>query len=110
MTKLSKTATAAATSATTATIHAIHAIHAATPAINPSAFDGLADSALLREAQLVPSRKRPNATPILPFSSSTLWRRVRDGSFPAPLKLSAGITAWRVGDVRQWLNAFGVSA
>ena len=102
-----KTATAAATSATTATIHAIHA---ATPAINPSAFDGLADSALLREAQLVPSRKRPNATPILPFSSSTLWRRVRDGSFPAPLKLSAGVTAWRVGDVRQWLNACGVSA
>lgn len=104
MTKPSKTATTAATSASTATIHA------ATPAINPSAFDGLADSALLREAQLVPSRKRPNGTPILPFSSSTLWRRVRDGSFPAPLKLSAGVTAWRVGDVRQWLNAFGVSA
>lgn len=85
-------------------------IHAATPAINPSVFDALPDSALLREAQLVPSPKRPNATPVLPFSASTLWRKVRDGSFPAPLKLSAGVTAFRVGDVRQWLNTCGVSA
>lgn len=100
--KTPKTAVAAATSTSTATIHA------ATPSINPSVFDALPDSALLREAQLVPSPKRPNATPVLPFSAATLWRRVRDGSFPAPLKLSAGITAWRVGDVRSWLNACGV--
>ena len=99
-----KTATAAATSASTASIHA------ATPAINPSVFDALPDSALLREAQLVPSPKRPNATPVLPFSSSTLWRKVQNKEFPAPLKLSAGVTAWRVGDVRQWLNAFGAAA
>ena len=102
MSPRTKTATAAATSASTASIHA------ATPAINPSVFDALPDSALLREAQLVPSPKRPNATPILPFSASTLWRKVRDGSYPAPLKLSAGVTAFRVGDVRQWLNACGV--
>ena len=100
-----KTATAAATSASTASIHAIHA---ATPAINPSVFDALPDSALLREAQLVPSPKRPHAAPVLPFSGATLWRKVRDGSFPKPLKLSAGVTAWRVGDVRQWLNTCGV--
>lgn len=100
----SKTATAAAASASTASIHA------ATPAINPSVFDALPDSALLREAQLVPSPKRPHAAPVLPFSGATLWRKVRDGSFPKPLKLSAGVTAWRVGDVRQWLNAFGAAA
>ena len=99
-----KTATAAATSASTASIHA------ATPTINPSVFDALPDSALLREAQLVPSPKRPHAAPVLPFSGATLWRKVRDGSFPKPLKLSAGVTAWRVGDVRQWLNAFGAAA
>ena len=99
-----KTATAAATSASKATIHA------ATPAINPSVFDALPDSALLREAQLVPSPKRPNATPVLPFSGSTLWRKVQDGSFPKPVRLSERVTAWRVGDVRQWLNAFGATA
>jgi len=40
----------------------------------------------------------------VPFSASTLWRRVRDHSFPAPVKLSAGVTAWRVEDVRAWMD------
>lgn len=97
-----KTAAAAATSASWVTIHA------AAPVITPSVFDGLADSALLREAQLVQSPKRPNATPILPFSAATLWRKVRDGSFPSPIKLSERVTAFKVGDVRAWLNACGV--
>ncbi|MDB5978690.1 MAG: hypothetical protein JWR07_5450, partial [Nevskia sp.] len=30
---------------------------------------------------------------IIPFSRTTLWRKVRDGEFPAPIRLSAGITA-----------------
>ena len=36
-------------------------------------------------------------------------RKVHEGEFPAPLKLSAGVNAWRVGDVRAWLNTCGVS-
>ena len=40
---------------------------------------------------------------LLPFSSATLWRRIADGSFPAPKKLSARITAWRIEDVKEWL-------
>ncbi|MDE1714506.1 AlpA family phage regulatory protein (plasmid) [Chromobacterium amazonense] len=43
--------------------------------------------------------------PILPFSDSTIWRRVRAGTFPAPVKLSERITAWRAEDVRHWLDA-----
>ncbi len=39
----------------------------------------------------------------VPFSRSTLWRRVKDGSFPAPVKLSPKVTAWRVEDVRRWM-------
>ena len=45
--------------------------------------------------------------PILPFSDSTLWRRVRSKTFPAPLKLSEKITCWRAEDVRQWLDEQG---
>lgn len=41
---------------------------------------------------------------ILPWSPMTTWRRVRAGTFPAPLKLSERVTAWRVEDVRQWLD------
>lgn len=39
----------------------------------------------------------------VPFSKSTLWRRVGEGTFPSPVKLSAGITAWRVEDIRRWI-------
>jgi predicted DNA-binding transcriptional regulator AlpA len=40
----------------------------------------------------------------VPFSASTLWRKVKAQTFPAPVKLSAGITAWRVEDVRSWME------
>ncbi len=62
-------------------------------------FDSLPDSALIRQRDLIQN--------VLPFSSATLWRRVKAGTFPQPLKLSAGVTAWRVSEIRQWLNAQG---
>ena len=40
----------------------------------------------------------------LPFSGSTLWRKVRTGDFPAPVKLGLAITAWREREVASWLN------
>lgn len=42
--------------------------------------------------------------PFLPFGSSTLWAWSRDGRFPAPVKLSPTMTAWRNADVIHWLN------
>ena len=39
----------------------------------------------------------------VPFSKSTLWRRVNAGGFPAPIRLSAGITAWRAEDIWRWI-------
>ncbi|WP_394791516.1 helix-turn-helix transcriptional regulator [Rhodoferax sp.] len=75
--------------------------------LKPSAaipsFDKLPDSALIREAQLVRSVKRPDVPVPLPFSAATLWRMVRAGTFPAPHKLSQRVTAWTVGDVRGWI-------
>lgn len=72
-------------------------------------FDDLPDSAFIRESQLVQSPKRPNANPVLPFSGPTLWRKVRSGDFPKPVKLSERITAWRVSDVRKWINGKEIS-
>ena len=46
---------------------------------------------------------------IIPFSRTTLWRKVRDGDFPAPVKLSPGITAWKVELVRQWIEEHSLS-
>jgi hypothetical protein len=70
-------------------------------------FDALPDSAFIRESQLVQSPKRPTTPAPLPFSGPTLWRMVKSGKFPKPLKLSSRVTAWKVGDVRAWIEAQG---
>lgn len=75
-----------------------------TQQVTPSVFDHLPDSAFAREADLVRSPSRPCNTAPLPFSAATLWRRVKDGTFPAPVKLGARVTAWRVSDVRAWMG------
>lgn len=85
--------------------NATSTVNAAAPTITPSVFDHLPDSALLRETDLVRSPKRPYATPPLPFSAPTLWRKVKAGTFPKPIKLSERVTAWRVGSVRAWIAA-----
>lgn len=71
------------------------------PAAIPD-FKNLPDSALLRERQLVGH--------VLPFASPTLWRRVKCGEFPQPVRLPGRITAWKWGDVRQWLESHGKAA
>lgn len=53
--------------------------------------------AYIRQAQLIPD--------ILPFSSATLWRKVKSGDFPRPTKLSERITAWSTESVRIWLES-----
>ena len=73
--------------------------------ITPTGFDALPNSAFIREAQLVQSPKRPDAPAPLPFSAPTLWRKVKAGTFPKPIKLSERVTAWNVGAVREWINA-----
>lgn len=45
----------------------------------------------------------PTKTGILPVSPATVWRWVRDGKFPQPFKLSAGVTAWHAADIEQFI-------
>lgn len=73
-------------------------------------FDELPDSALLRQSQLVHHPKPPTRPVLLPFSLATLWRKVADGSFPKPMKLSLRTTAWRVEVVRAWMDGMEASA
>jgi predicted DNA-binding transcriptional regulator AlpA len=78
-----------------------------TPMTNSSipSFDDLPDSAFIRASHLVRDTKHPNRPVPLQISMSTLWRYcAAGGTFPKPVKLSSGITAWRVGEVRAWLN------
>ena len=65
----------------------------------PRPFRELPATGYVRQSQLIPAP--------VPFSSATLWRRVKAGTFPKPVKLSERVTAWRVEDVRAWLSAQG---
>jgi predicted DNA-binding transcriptional regulator AlpA len=91
---------------TVSTIKPTATAPAATTTSNKSVFDQLPDTAWLRESQLVRSSKNPDsAIAPLPFSAPTLWRKVKDGSFPKPHKLSTRVTAWKVSQVREWMTA-----
>jgi predicted DNA-binding transcriptional regulator AlpA len=56
--------------------------------------DALPESGYIRIQKLIE---------IIPFSESTIWRKVKKGTFPAPVKLSEQITGWRVEDIRAWM-------
>lgn len=66
---------------------------------SPNLNGGLPATGYVRQAQLIPA--------IIPFSSATLWRKVKAKTFPAPLKLSERVTAWRCEDVHAWMKTCG---
>lgn len=57
-------------------------------------FDRLPDTANVR---------LPVVRALLGCSTSSIWRMSADGRIPAPKKLSTGITAWNVGELRKVL-------
>ena len=59
-----------------------------------TAFDVLPDSSFVR---------LPVVRGLFACSPITVWRRVRAGTLPKPVKLSPRVTAWRVGDLRKAL-------
>lgn len=68
-------------------------------------FDELPGSSFVRLKQLLAMR-------VVPFSAATTWRRVREGTFPRPIRISPQVTAWRVADLREWSkcpSSFSVS-
>ena len=62
----------------------------------PESYGVLPATGYMRQSQLIPI--------IFPFSPATLWRKVKDGTFPKPIKLAPRITAWRVEDIRELLH------
>ena len=58
-------------------------------------FDALPDSANVR---------LPVVCVLFGISAATAWRWVKKCALPAPRKLSEGVTAWNVGELRRALN------
>ena len=67
----------------------------APPELRSGPFGRLPETGYIRQSQLIPA--------IVPFSSATLWRKVKAGTFPAPVKLLTRVTAWDVALLRRWL-------
>jgi len=67
--------------------------------------EALPATGYVRQSQLIRDPNRPNFIAPVPVSSATLWRWVSTGKFPAPRKLSEGVTAWKAEEVRAWLEA-----
>jgi len=65
----------------------------------------LPETGFLRVSQIVRTPKNPN--PIIPIGKATWWAGVKSGKYPAPVKLSANVTAWRVEDIRALINGVG---
>ncbi|MDD2943179.1 MAG: AlpA family phage regulatory protein [bacterium] len=56
----------------------------------------LPETGYVRLSQFIPS--------IIPVSKSTWWAGVKEGRFPQPIKLGPRTTAWRVVDIRAFLE------
>ena len=49
----------------------------------------------------------PEVLQVTGLSAATLWRWVKSGDFPAPVKLGGLATrsiGWRYGEVQEWFN------
>jgi prophage regulatory protein len=66
---------------------------------NSNPLGALPETGYVCQSQLVPA--------IFPFSSATLWRKVKAGTFPRPVKLGPRITAWRVEDIHNLIERLG---
>jgi prophage regulatory protein len=47
--------------------------------------------------------KKPTVEVVTGLSGSTIDRKVKDGTFPAPVKLGSRCTRWPADAVREWL-------
>lgn len=48
--------------------------------------------------------------PFLPFSRTTLHEWSRDGRFPASIRLSTTVVAWRNSEVLEWIESHSTSS
>lgn len=46
----------------------------------------------------------PQVLTFIPVSKTTLYEKIRAGSFPAPIKLGPRTSAWRCEDVREYIE------
>jgi prophage regulatory protein len=61
---------------------------------------------LIRISDIASTKGKPGK---LPVSPSTIWRWVREGKFPQPIKLGEAVTAWDADAVDAFIVQCGMS-
>ncbi len=64
----------------------------------------LPETGFVRLSQIIGNRKA-GISPIIPVKKTCWWAGVKSGRFPKPVKLSPGVTAWRVEDIRALIRS-----
>jgi prophage regulatory protein len=67
----------------------------------PQTYDGPMTVTPARPGQLI---RLPRVMEITCLSKSSTYAKVKDGTFPAPVRLSARMVAWRETDVYRWVS------
>lgn len=68
----------------------------------------LPETGYLRLTQIIGNASaKPPIPAVIPVSKSTWWAGVKSGRYPAPVKLSARVTAWRVEAIRALIAQAG---
>jgi prophage regulatory protein len=75
---------------------------------NPTANNPLMGVGYLRLPQIIGN---PKATPpipaLIPISKSSWWKGVKEGRYPAAVKLGPRTTCWRIEDIRGLIASVG---
>ena len=77
--------------------------------MNFATSNRLPSTRYIRLKELLGNRKSvPPVPPIISISKTSLWAKVKDGSFPAPVKpFGPRITCLLVSDIRKFIESAG---
>ncbi|MGB4334708.1 MAG: AlpA family phage regulatory protein [Chromatiaceae bacterium] len=66
----------------------------------------LPEEGFLRISDIIGDRRRGTAG-VLPVSRTELYQGIKEGRYPAPIKLGPRLSVWRVADIRDLLVRLG---
>ena len=67
-------------------------------------------AAISSEMQCEILLRLPSVLGYVPFKRSTLWKLIRDGKFPRPVKIGQRAVAWKLSEVRHFVNCCELTA
>jgi len=70
----------------------------------------LPETGFLRIWDIVGDKKKRKTPALIPIGRTTFLKRVKDGLYPQPVKISERTVAWKVEDIRALIAELGSSA